>query len=217
MNAEMIEFDIHRTSDSELVVHHDPDIGGKLICDLTSQQAAEAAEAEGYSLATFKQVIEIAGGIVPMDIELKEAGYEEQVLDMVLGRLDPSHFLISSSLDSAIAKVKSIDPRVRTGIVLGMKSFPGIVRELMPGPRVRSTGVDVLVVDKRLLKMGFYFLNRSLGKPIWVYTVNDRKELWGFIEGNKVDGIFTNRTDVGLFLRDLYLVQNEERVSETSE
>ena len=216
MKAEMIEFDIHRTSDGELVVHHDPDIAGKLICDLTSQQAAEAAETEGYSLATFKQVIEVAGGVVPMDIELKEAGYEEQVLEMVLDRLDPSQFLVTSFDDLVIAKVKSLDSRIRTGILLGVKSFPKIVRELLPGSRVRSTGADILIVDMGLLKLGFYFFNRNLGKPIWVYTVNDRKDLWRLIEGGKVDGIFTNRTDVGLFLRDLYLVQTEGVTSKNS-
>jgi hypothetical protein len=39
---------------------------------------------------------------------------------------------------------------------------------------------------------------------VWVYTVNERHELWKMIKEERVSAIFTNRPDVGLLLRDLH-------------
>jgi glycerophosphoryl diester phosphodiesterase len=62
------------------------------------------------------------------------------------------------------------------------------------------------VVSQKLLKLGFLSTTRGLGLPVWVYTVNDRQALWKMITEERVDGIFSDRVDVGLFLRDLHTV-----------
>ena len=84
-----------------------------------------------------------------------------------------------------------------------------VLTKLYPGRRARSAGADVLVVSSKLLKFGFLSTTRKLGLPVWVYTVNDRKELWEMITEGKVAGIFSDRPDVALFLRDLYAVSQD--------
>ena len=89
MQAEMMEFDVHRTNDGVLVVHHDPDIGGDLISKMFHEVVSKKTSDSGYEIPTLETVLQYCKDKVPVDIELKENGYEEQVLDTVLDILKP--------------------------------------------------------------------------------------------------------------------------------
>ncbi len=209
MRAEMIEFDVLRTSDGILVIHHDPDVNGALISEMTLEEVKEAASGSGYAIPTLIEVLEFCKGKITLDIELKEAGYEEQVLEMVLSILEADQFIVSSSFDGVIRKVKDLNPKIRTGLIIGDRPLRQFLFNLYPGRRVRRSGADVLVVSQKLLRFGFLSTTGGLGLPVWVYTVNDRQELWKMIMEERVGGIFSDRPDVGLFLRDLYTVGQE--------
>jgi glycerophosphoryl diester phosphodiesterase len=161
-------------------------------------------------------VLELCEGKLPLDIELKEPGYEEQILETVLGVLDTDRFLITSSFDFVLRRIKELNPAIRTGLIIGDHPRWQLITKLFPGRRARWAGVDLLVVSKTLLKSGFLSTTRNLGLPVWVYTVNDRKELWKYITEGRVAGIFSDRLDVALFLRDLNAVQ-EGQVPERKE
>jgi glycerophosphoryl diester phosphodiesterase len=204
MRAEMIEFDVLRTSDGILVIHHDPDVNGALISEMTLEEAKEAASGSGYAIPTLIEVLEFCKEKIVLDIELKEAGYEEQALETVLGILPPDRFIITSIQDSVIRKIKDLQPSIRTGFILSSHPRWQLLTKLYPGARARQAGADVLVVSQKLLKLGFLSTTRDLGIPIWVYTVNERRELWKMIKEERVSGIFTDRPDVALLLRDLH-------------
>lgn len=210
MRPEMVEFDVRRTADGVLVVHHDPDIVGGEIRGMSKAQVEDASASAGYAIPTLQEVLELLKDGVVMDIEVKEAGYEEQVVEDVLGIVEPDRFLISSSHDEVIRKVKGLRPEIRTGLVLYWGSFPGCLARLLPAGMVARSGADVLVVSDRLIRLGFKRLNTRLGKPVWVYTINDRKRMWKHITDPGIGGIFTDRPDVGLFLRDLFAVGKQE-------
>jgi glycerophosphoryl diester phosphodiesterase len=211
MGAEMIEFDVRRTADNVLVIHHNSDFAGSEIRDMSRSQLQERAGAAGYTIPTLVDVLEFCASKIPVDIELKEPGYEEHVLETVLGVLEQDQFVISSFHDSIIRKVKNLHSGIRTGLNIGDRPRRQLLSNLFPGRRVRRTGADILVISQKLLKLGFLSTTRGLGLPIWVYTVNDRQDLWKMITEERVDGIFSDRVDVGLFLRDLHTVgQNPE-------
>jgi glycerophosphoryl diester phosphodiesterase len=46
---------------------------------------------------------------------------------------------------------------------------------------------------------------KRLGLPVFIWTVNDRKLMGKLLSSEGVAGIFTDRPDVGLFLRDMSL------------
>jgi glycerophosphoryl diester phosphodiesterase len=206
MNAEMVELDVHRTKDGVLVVHHDPGFPGGEIGSMTMAQVEEASDSAGYLIPALVEVLQFCRDKVPVDIELKEPGYEEQVLETVMEILEPDQFLISSSYDVVVLKIKALRPEVKTGLVLYRASFPGLLRHLFPASRVRLCGADIIMVSDKLLRFEFFRFNRELGKPVWVYTINDRKRMWDLISSGMVGAIFTDRPDVGLFLRDLHVV-----------
>jgi len=216
MRAEMIEFDVLRTGDGILVIHHDSDVNGALIAEMTLEEVKEAASGSGYAIPTLIEVLEFSKGKIALDIELKEAGYEEQVLEVILGILEPDQFIITSVHDPVIRKVKDLKPDIRTGFILSSQPRWQLLTKLYPGARARQAGADVLVVSQKLLKLGFLSTTRDLGLPVWVYTVNDRKDLWKVIKEERISGIFTNRPDVGLLLRDLHAAgqKSEPRIQE---
>ena len=206
MRAEMVEFDVHRTSDGVLVVHHDPDVAGAFISEMPQEETLGAASELGYSIPTLLEVLEYCKGKLPLDIELKEAGYEEKLLDTVLDVLEPDQFIITSVHDSVIRKIKDQQPGIRTGFIISSHPRWQLITKLYPGPRARRANADVLIVSQKLLKLGFLSTSRGLGLPVWVYTINERQDLWKMITDGRIGGIFTDRPDVGLFLRDLHTV-----------
>jgi len=215
MRAEMMEFDVRRTGDGTLVVHHDHDVDGDKIVDMTEADLQARSGSEGYMIPTLKEVLEFCADKIPVDIELKEGGYEEQVLDQVLGILEPGQFLISSVQDTVIRKIKDLQPGIRTGFILSSHPRWQLLTKLYPARRAQQAGADVLVASQKLLKLGFLSTTRDLGLPIWVYTVNDRREIWRMINEERVSGIFTDRPDLALLLRDLHAAgQRSEPVME---
>ena len=206
MRAEMIEFDVRRTADGVLVVHHDFEFAGVEIQTMSKTQLEEAEESAGYSIPTLVEVLELCRGKVPLDIELKEPGYEEQVLETVLDILEPDNFIVTSFFDGVLGKIKELDSSVRTGLLIGNNPRWQLIARLFPGTRARRAGADVLIVSQKLLKYGFLSTTKKLGLPVWVYTLNNRKELWKYIADGRVRGIFSDRPDVALFLRDLNTV-----------
>ena len=211
MQAEMIEFDVRRTADAVLVIHHDPDLAGRNIGEMTIAELKERSGSEGYMIPTLLEVLQFCANKIAVDIELKEAGYEEQVVEAILGILGPEQFIITSIHDTVIRKVKDLQPGIRTGFILSSRPRWQLLTKLYPGARANRAGADLLVASQKLLKVGFLSTTRDLELPVWIYTVNDRKDLWNMITEERIGGIFTDRPDVALFLRDLYAVaQNKE-------
>ena len=204
MRAEVIELDVLRTFDGVLVVHHDPDIGGKFISEMSHEDVLKAASSAEYTVPTLVEVLEFSNNKVPVDIELKDAGYEEQVLKTVLDILDPDQFIITSVYDSVIRKAKDLQPDVRTGLVLSSRPRWQLMTKLYPEKKARNAGADILVVSRKLLKLGFLSTTRDFEMPLWVYTVNDRHDLWKMVIEKKVSAIFSDRPDVALLMRDLH-------------
>ncbi len=204
MGADMIELDVRRTGDDVLIVMHDGESNGRPLRDQTFDEIHAYGVSRGYIVATLAETIEYTAGRIALDIELKEEGYEERVAGLALGRLRPEDFIITSSLDRAVSRIKKDFPRIRTGLVLDRRISPAGLANLLPRRRIETTGVDILAVDGRLLRLGFMALNRRFGKPVYVWTVNDRKLMWKLLEMEGVEGIFTDRPDVALFLREVH-------------
>ena len=201
IGADAMEFDVRRTADGVLVSFHDAEVAGRKISELGLGELQAIAGDRGFSVPKVEEIFELAKGRIFLDIELKETGYEGELLELATKYLDVADFVMKSFLDSSIIAIKRLDPRVRTGLLLGLeKPREGFLRrivELFPGIRLARSRADFVAPHFLLLRFGFLARMRRRGIPVFVWTVNDP----GMMKALLVRGahaIITDRPDIGL-------------------
>jgi len=175
MGADMIETDIRRTRDGRLVLHHDP----------LSDESPAADHLE--------DLIEFAADRVALDIELKESGYEEQVLELLNPR--PNGLLVSSFLPEAVSAVRSVDGSVWAGLIVG-RGYPGD-----PIRAADGCGADVLVVHSSVFAPELSRRAAHEGIGIFVWTVNHPEEMRPLMAHDTLMGVITDMPDVAVRVR----------------
>jgi glycerophosphoryl diester phosphodiesterase len=194
LGAEMIEFDVRRTQDGRLILNHDPDIQGRLIADMTYQQLMNWEG--GRHVALLEEAIELTAGHVFLDVEIKEAGFEKDVLDVMRRRYDVSGFVVTSFRDEVVARVKELDTGVCVGLLVGENSFKELLRspvgDLFPLMRLRRTRADFLACSCPLADLGVLNQAAAAGVPVVVWTVNDRRRLKRHLRDERVVAVITD-------------------------
>jgi glycerophosphoryl diester phosphodiesterase len=178
MGAEMLEGDVRRDAAGTLVLAHDP-------------MPAEQEEMR----VPLADLIGLAAGRAALDIELKEAGCEADALALLSSR--PEGLIVTSFMPEVVATVKSLDPGVRTGLIIGDVAHG---RDLFA--RADDCGADVLVAHISMLDRR---LRRNAVKrdaALWVWTVNDRRRLSYLVADPIIECIITDVPDLALELRD---------------
>jgi glycerophosphoryl diester phosphodiesterase len=200
--ADYAELDVRRTSDRFLVVHHDPDVNGKPIASNTLEVLQSSARDRGYLLATLEDVLILCRGKIRLDVELKEEGYEEDVLRSVRSVLADREFVITSFSDLSLRRIKLHFSDVRCGLLLGRadprRRFLTRWTEFFPVRRALNIGVDFVAPHHSLLRFGFSKRLRANGIPLWVWTIDDPGLIQKFLRDLSVEAIITNAPDVAL-------------------
>jgi glycerophosphoryl diester phosphodiesterase len=177
MGADMIETDVRRTAGGAIVLAHDP-LGPR----------------PPRGLVELGELVELADGRIALDVELKEAGYEADVLAVLDPR--PDGLVVTSFLPEVIAAVRALDPEVETGLIFR----PGDRRDL--AARAEARGARMVVAHSSVLRPELAARLHAAGRPLMVWTVNDRRRLAAVIEMPGVTHVVTDVPDVALSLRD---------------
>ena len=197
LKADMAEFDVRKTSDNILIVFHDGTIDGRKIGDMTYNRINDIASKEGYRVPTLDEVLELCSGKICLDIELKESGYERRVIDLVKGRFGYGEFSIKSFKDKVSYNVKAIDPRIKTGLLVGKKKAKLGVRlnEYFPERRMRRCKADFISPNYLLCTKKFVKRMKRKHIPVYVWTVNDPHWMRRMCRLG-VDAVITDRPDI---------------------
>ena len=171
LGADMIEFDVRRARDGTLVVKHDP------IPDPSPR------------LPTLEEILELTRGRIQLDVELKEPGCERDAIDLLLGSFPLSEFCVTSFLAATLRETRAIDPRIRTGLIFAL--WTEEVRRAC-----LSADVDLLVAHYRLVEKA-----EEIGKPLFVWTVDDAAMTRALLDRPSVEGVVTNNPRTALGLR----------------
>jgi glycerophosphoryl diester phosphodiesterase len=201
VGAGWIEFDVRRTADGVLVCFHDAGIQGVLLADLSYADLLIRSEEDGYSVPRVEDVFRRFRGSLSMDIEIKEAGYEAELVGLARKYLDLDGFVMKSFIDDVVAAVKEAEPAVKAGLLLGLDGSKYNLRkrapEIFPELRLARVGADFAAPHHGLLKFGFVPRMRRVGAEVWVWTVNDQKVMERLVHLG-VDAIITDRPDLAL-------------------
>lgn len=193
--VDMIEFDVLRIADGRLVLAHDlrdserPDV-------LTLDEGLDHLVTDAY-----------AG--IELDVDLKQPGYEREVIDALRRRSLINRTLISTMEEQSLPVVRALEPAVRLGL-----SVPKLRRNPLSNPltkplallgayeyrrrlaarvavRLQTGEIDAVmahyaVVDHRLVRTV-----KEAGGELYVWTVDERKRI-AHLEALGVTGIISN-------------------------
>ena len=156
--AEMIEFDVRRTGDGELVIFHDPEVARRALHSLTHAQLCELADVEVPRLADVLSWAQQAG--MGCDVELKEDGYVAEVAELLTGF--GGALLVSSFLDPVLAQLARLAPDIERGLLLSFTARGAV-------DRVRSCEAQAAILEMKLVDEAALaaLADAGLGVLVW--------------------------------------------------
>lgn len=189
--ADMVEIDVRRTRDGVLIAHHDPVVGDESIGNL---DYADVTDAAGHAPATIDSIVSLASGRALLDIELKEAGYEGEVLDLLNRRVGAHEFIVTSFLEPALVAAKRRG--TRTGLLCEAPLGTDEVFAAM-----KRTEADVLVPHFDLAHQDVLQGAADRNLPVLVWTVNESKAIKRCLGDRRIGGVITDEPDVAVAVR----------------
>ena len=123
MGATMLELDVHLTRDGHPIVIHDVDLsrttnGAGRATELSLEQIKRFNTDQGEEVPTLSEVIELARGLVQLYVELKGQRTPEPVVKALRAGAFVDQALVASFYPWLIQKVKFLEPRVRTSMLV---------------------------------------------------------------------------------------------------
>ena len=203
LHADMVEFDIRKTKDEELIVFHDRSLNGKNVSSYTYKEMNELAALESYHIPKLSEVLALCKGKIYLDVEIKSEGIEPRVIDMITKRYGYTYdsFSIKSFLDDVVLRVKELDGRIRTGLLLGRSEWTVASRlsEYFPEKRLMKCRADFVAPEYHFVNCLFMARMKKKGYDVDVWTVNDPARMKKLAKKG-VHALITDRPDVALSL-----------------
>lgn len=189
LGADMIELDVRRTRDGQLVIFHD----ARVKTVPTSSLPYDALKAKGSKAPPprLADVLELTKDRIALNLEIKETGYIEETIAL-LRPFGLERCLVSSFLDDVVREAKAIAPELRTGLLVGA----GFRRALTT--RLPATNADSLILHRRLADATALSKAAAAGVPCVVWTVNGPRALDRYLGHDAVEGVVTDRPALAL-------------------
>src|SRR3990167_3474870 len=178
--ADMIEFDVRRTKNNVFIAYHDEHTQGEMVKELTYEAAEELAGRHGFSIPTVEEVLENTSGEIKLLVELKEEGYEKDVLEVLLKHFKDNDIIIASFNAPSLKIIKDNYPNLKVGLILADDVSGDVIQRVskpLQTKRRMEIEADYLILHWRLLGSGFFEKTGINSKPVLIWTVNDKKQL----------------------------------------
>ncbi|MEN9221948.1 MAG: glycerophosphodiester phosphodiesterase [Thermostichus sp. BF3_bins_97] len=199
VGADQIELDIRRSQDGIPLIFHDAECWGQPLAELTWAEI----QARKPTIPTLKETLLHIQGRISLDIELKETGYEEQILSVIRDILTPEEFVITSFLPEVIQRVKTLDADLSVGLLIDAKSA-----ESQQHPEkgslfthCRELGADFLAPHHSWIDAEFLTLATQARIPLYVWTVNDPEQMKVCLQSDTILGLITDHPQLALQIR----------------
>ena len=215
--AEMIELDVLLSRDGELIVLHDAELdrttdGSGLAAEhdaaaLRSLDAGQwfAPEFAGEQLPTLEEVLELVRGRALLNVEIKEEAVTESIAGGVVEKtINAIHaagmtdaVLLSSFEPRALFQAREIDPALARATLFNAE----VHGDQTPTQILEAAGSCSFNLGRDEVTSDIVRACHDRGAVVLVYTVNDGTEMERLFDLG-VDGVFTDRMDVGFEVLD---------------
>lgn len=173
------EFDVRMTSDHRCIVCHDARYGHTEVARSTLSPLRTRGE-----FPELAEVVALFAGRAFLDIELKVAGLEEPVLDLIGKHGMVPKCVVSSFLAEAIAAVREIEPTVPTGLIFDRTRIAADWRKLP---------IDYVIAEQSLVSQALIREAHGQGRKVLCWTVNRADDMLR-LQDWEVDGIISDDT-----------------------
>lgn len=182
IGVDAVELDLQGTADGEVVVIHDAsldrttDQSGQI--KDTSLEAIKQADAgtwfnpkfAGESVPTLAEaLVSIADNAIAL-LEIKDVSITQSVVRIVQNMDMVEQSVIISFHSSAIQTVRTLEPRLPTGYIIGSNEN---IQPIQLCQQLSLLGSSLLNVDHRLVSEDFIYEIRRRGITLWCWTVDD--------------------------------------------
>jgi glycerophosphoryl diester phosphodiesterase len=195
LKADMVEFDIYKTKDGEIVIIHDSDtlsttgVHG-LIKDMTLEEIKKLDAGEGEKIPTLLELIKIAKEKVCLQIEIKSTGLLEELIKIMKEENLINSSIVSSFIFGELVKLKNLEPKIKLGVLFStdLVRVPQIKRKILKAVEKKFYAIHLNynIADKEIVDFAH---DNNLKVNVW--TVNDKDVMERLIEMG-VDGIITD-------------------------
>lgn len=166
--ADAIELDVHASSDAVVVVHHDPITPDGLEIALTPAHVLAASmAARGFEPTSLESVCRLVAGRAELLVEIKGAGIEVAVLEVMRGYEGP--WAIHSFDHAMIGRIARREPERRLGLLFD-SPVPDIAA-LLTTFGARDAWPEHTLVDEHLVRDA-----HDAGARVLAWTVNGAAE-----------------------------------------
>jgi glycerophosphoryl diester phosphodiesterase len=168
-----LEFDVRASADGVLVIMHDREMDRTTslvgnVDELPFSAIRTADAGEGQMVPTLDGVLELVGGRVHLDIEVKQAGLETTILE-TLGRFPETRWALSSFVEDILTAIREISDSADL-----IPIVPFVSDGLIPFARKLGSPAVALMASSFTEESAAMFARAEL--PVIVWTVNDIEE-----------------------------------------
>jgi glycerophosphoryl diester phosphodiesterase len=170
------EFDVRLSADGQAVICHDAASRGREIAELPASQLALPLLRDAlarYQKAAF------------LDIELKVAGLEVIVIDLLRKSAPARGFVVSSFLPEVLQTIRRLDSAIPLGLICETEA------RFIRWPQ---TPAEYVIPHHNLLRRNLISKIKEAGKKVIVWTVNAPAGMKRFAEWG-VDGIISDHPE----------------------
>jgi glycerophosphoryl diester phosphodiesterase len=199
--AQMIELDLHVTSDNHVVVIHDPTLNHRTnlkgrVDGLTLAEIRRADAGKGERIPTLDETLDLTLGKARLYLEIKDPRAALPTLRIIRNRQCQAQVMLASF---DIELMRGLGEEVRDtelGLILGNATFHPVVRwrEAFPWLALKRINHQVLCMQVELCYGYLASRARANGKKLYVWTA-DKERQFARMTSIGVDGIVTNKPD----------------------
>ena len=204
--ADGIEFDVRLTADNQMVIIHDSLInrtsnGIGLVRKKTYQELLEFDFGKGEKIPLLEDVLKKFGNQKWLNIEIKEQGYEKQLLELLDKLKIIKKYVISSFDISVIQKIKELNSEIPTAFLYDAVRIN--LQDLISKSHCDGIHPKHTFVNRRLFSEARYY---RLAVRAW--TVDSQRKAWKLTKLG-INGIITNNPKKIL----LYLKEKQQKIN----
>lgn len=178
----MIELDVRRTRDRELIVFHDAELAGAPVASLTR---SEIEALVGVRPPLLAEALELARGRIALDVELKEDGYVDELADLLSGfSARRGELIVTSFVDLVLAQLTELTPQLSRGLVLSVSTERA-------AERARACSASIVLPKMQLVDEASLaeLSNAGLTVIVWDFAAAEHAAL---LSDTRISGVITD-------------------------